>query len=75
MRRLIGSMEAFSAYRGRILLAMIFLASPRMDLCMYLCSWLLELSSGVQFSNRSVEECQMVTASHEAILVYYKRYE
>jgi hypothetical protein len=39
-----GSTQCLS---GRILPAMIFLASPRMDLCPYLSSQLLELGSGV----------------------------
>jgi hypothetical protein len=36
-----------SAYRGRILPDTIFLASPRMGLCLCLCSWILGLGSEV----------------------------
>jgi hypothetical protein len=64
-----------SAYRGRILPATIFLASPRMDLCPCLCSQLPELDLEVWFSNRGAKKYRMVTASHKAISVYYERYE
>jgi hypothetical protein len=54
------------AYWGMILPATIFLASPRMDLCLCLCSQLLRLGLEVYFSNR------IVTASYETISVHYE---
>jgi hypothetical protein len=64
-----------SDFRGRILPAMIFLVSPRMDLFPYLCSQLPKLDLEVYFSNRGTKKYRMVTASHATISVYYERYE
>jgi hypothetical protein len=74
IHRPIGSMGAPSACRGEIFQATTFLASPRMNLYLCLCSWLLKLGSVMQVSNDCVKECQVVTASHGAILVQYERY-